>query len=293
MGHIVFGAQLMADLVGAEVCHGAQAGETVVGEAAAPHELAHGVVVLLVFQGLPAVSYDRAQESGGDLVGHLISLGVGEIAVQRVHHDVHDAAGHLVAGKGIGELRVHDRKFHAVERRVDAGFAPDLLVGENRGVAHLAAGGGDGEDDAHGKALRERGLFRPDIPELCVRVGRAVGDAFGGVDDAAASDGQDKVSIEIQRLFHAFLGQGEAGIGLHAADLRPGDISRVQLALDSLEQTAAPDAASAVDDQHTAAVPAADSRRCLGLGVLSENDLRGSVVYEILHDGILLLYFLL
>ena len=55
-------------------------------------------------------------------------------------------AGCLVIRKCFCEIRVHDCKSGAAEVIAVAAFDPSVFLGDDRGIAHLAAGGGNGQD---------------------------------------------------------------------------------------------------------------------------------------------------
>ena len=142
----------------------------------------------------------RAQQSLGDLVGEQIAGDRGEVPVQGVHHNVHHPAGDLVGGQGVGELRVQNGELGPEQVGAQPPLHQRLVVGENGGVAGLAAGGGDGEHHSDGQNLLHRPLPLPEVPQIGLRVGRPQGDGLGGVDDAAAPHGQDQVGPEVQGL---------------------------------------------------------------------------------------------
>ena len=212
----------------------------------------------------------RAQQALGDLVGHAVGGMAGvEIALKRVHHDVHHAAADLIAWERIGQLGVHDGEERTLEVGVQSALERGLIVREHGAVARLAAGGGDGQHRAEPARFGERRLLAPEIPDVRFGVGDAVGDGLGRVHHAAAADAENEVRAEGERLLHALARVGQARVGLHAAEahvLKPCVGERL---LDARDKPALHGAVAAVDDKD--------------LRALAEIDLSRSVKFKCLH----------
>ena len=214
--HVEHTAQLMLDFVRRPVLHLADAHEVVVGETARPHQLGAGVVVVRVGKRFFHVRHHGLEQTLAHAVKKLRVVGVGEIALHGVHHDVHAAAR-------AGERGVHNGKARAGAFVVDTLFEPAVLVGDNAGVARLAAGGGDRQHRADGGARLCRGFAHEKIPDVKFRVGERIADRLGGVDHAAAADGEQEICARALAKLNALAHLAEPGVRLHAAEQLIGD----------------------------------------------------------------------
>ena len=278
------GAELVAELVDGEVLAAAELCEVGVGDAAAPHDLAHGIVILVVLDGTSRSIHDSLDE----VLGHAVGEDIGffdfcEVALERVHDDVGDATDELLLGDGEGQLRIHEGEDWTVERRVEADLAHRVLVRQHGGVARLAACGSERQHGTDGHGLREFGAATPEIPDVRAGVGHAVGDGLCRVDDAAAADGEDEVGFEGECLADALAHERNARIRLDAAEHLEGEARGCQLALDAREQTAPDDAAAAVDDVDAARAIRAQLLGHAVLGMAAEDDLRRHLELKTLH----------
>ena len=165
-----------------------------------------------------AVFQHDAQQRLGQLIRQsVIGDGV-KIPVERVHENVAHAARDLMHRERRGEQGVENGEGRAVERGVETALFACLRVGQNGGVARLAAGCRNGQHNADGHGSCQRRAALPELPDICAGVGRAVGDGLAGVDDAAAADRQNQLRTRFQRQLHALAGQRRARVRLHAAE---------------------------------------------------------------------------
>ena len=179
------------------------AGEVVVGQAARPHNAGAGVVVRRVLHRLLRRVHDRAHQPLGDGVRRLHRLIPGEVPLHCVRDDVRAAGRRLIRRQREHQLRVHQRELQAAEVAAQAALLAVLLVGDDRGIAHLAARGGDGQHAADGiRRLRRRFLFI-EVPHIAV-VGEAVSNRLRGIDHAAAADGEQKVNALFSAKLNTF-----------------------------------------------------------------------------------------
>ena len=110
-----------------------------------------------------------------------------------MHEDIRTPAGCLVIRKCFCEIRVHDCKSGAAEVIAVAAFDPSVFLGDDRGIAHLAAGGGNGQDNADGEAVGRLALIVIKIPYIAL-IHRSITDCLCRVDGASASNGQDEIN---------------------------------------------------------------------------------------------------
>ncbi len=256
-------------------------------QAAGPHHLGAGVVVLRVLHQDLGVGHHRAQQALGDGIGDLHVAAVGEVALHGVHHDVGASAGGLVVRQRHGELRVHDGEFGPGEVAAVTALDLALLFGDHGGVAHLAARGGEGQYHAQGQAGRGLALVVVEVPDVAL-VGHAVANGLGGVDRAAAAHGQQEVNALLLAQRDALVHQAQPRVRHRAAQRDIGDAGFIQRVRDLLQKPRAHHAAAAVVDQHLAAAEFPDQLRNPGLRVPAKDHLGGGVVLEIKHDGVLL-----
>ena len=290
--HIEHTAELVLDLVCRPVLHLADAHKIVVGKAARPHEIGARVVVVWLGERLFGVRHYGFEKSLAHAVEKLGVFGVGEIALHRVHHNVHAAAGGLIRGQRAGERGVHNGKARAGAFVVDTLFEPAVLVGDDAGVARLAARGGDRQHRADGGACLRRGLAHEEIPDIKFGIGERVADGLRRVDHTAAADGEQKVRAGLLCKSEALAHAAEPGIRLHAAEQLVRDTRGLERIGAAAEQPRAHGAAAAVNDERVRAAAFADKLTAAAFGVAPENDLRGNAVFKVLHDEFFLPVYL-
>ena len=151
MNNIVLLAQREAHGMDRQALRAAKAGEPIVRQTAAPHDLAHRIQIACVRDHGGTVCDHDAKHGFCQLHGRFVPLNRVKVALKRVHHDIGHAAGHLPPGKRRGKGRVHDGKGRAIKICVEAALLQNGLVGQHSRVARLAAGGRDGQDHANGR----------------------------------------------------------------------------------------------------------------------------------------------
>ena len=287
MVDVKFFAQRVAELVRGEVLPAAEAGQAVVRQGACPHDLAHGRFVMRVTHSGGAVFQHDAQQRLGQLIRQsVIGDGV-KIPVERVHENVAHAARDLMHRERRGEQGVENGEGRAVERGVEAALFACLCVGQNGGVARLAAGCRDGQHNADGHGSCQRRAALPELPDICAGVGRAVGDGLAGVDDAAAADRQNQLRTRFQRQLHALAGQRRARVRLHAAERAILNARLVQKPEHAVKQSTFLRARAAIDDQHARKSAFFQQLRQLLCAACAEHDLSRYEIFKSVHMLIL------
>ena len=200
-----------------------------------------------------------------------------------MHHDVHDAAAGLELADGEGELRVQNGEERAVAGGVEAPFQPIFLVGQDAGIAHLAAGSGEGEDCPDRKGFFRDPLFRGELPRVAVVVGAGCR-RLGGVKDASAAYGKDQVDLFLPRQFCGFPGQAHLGVCFHAAQLHEGDTGVLQRGDYRVIKSGAFDASGAVVEEDLGKPVGTEDLSYFFLPAPAEKDLGGSMKDEIIHE---------
>ena len=254
------------------------------GDAAAPHDLTHGLVILRILDPLGAVEDDVPKQTLRDLIGQMVAQDRREIALGAMHEDVRHPGADLIPGQGHGQLRIHDGKFAAVEVRPKPALCGrvDPVVGQHRGIAGLAARGGNGEDGAHGQAFCQLGAG-PEIPDVMLRVRDCVRHALRGVQNAAAADPQNEIRPKADAGLGHFPGCGDQRIRNDAAQRQGLDPIFPEIADHAIQQTAFLCGCAAVDRQHPAPAVLFHQFRGAQLRVRAEDDLRWSIVNKLLH----------
>ena len=125
------------------------------------------------------------------------------------------------------QRRVQDGERRAVERRIEPALEPQLVIRQHGGIARLAARRRDGEDRADGRGAPQLRALRPELPDVHIRVRRAVRHRLGGVDHAAAAHREDELCGERQRTFYALAGKRQTRVRLHAGQDIKFDLRRL------------------------------------------------------------------
>ena len=186
-----------------------------------------------------------------------------------------------------GEQRVENGEGRAVEGRIESALLPCLRIGQNGGVARLAAGRRNGQHDADGHGFTQRRAALPEFPDIRAGIGRAVGDGLAGVDDAAAADRQNQLRTRFQRQLHALAGQRRARVRLHAAERAILNACLVQKPEHAVKQSAFLRARAAVDDQHARKSAFFQQLRQLLRAACAEHDLSRYEIFKSVHMLIL------
>ena len=105
----------MPQLVNRKVFLSAQTGQTIVRQGTGPHQFTHGFIIAGIGNSSTAVCNHCAQQRLGKCIRYLIINRI-KIAIQRMHHNVRNAAGYLIDRKGTGQFRIHNSKFRPVQR---------------------------------------------------------------------------------------------------------------------------------------------------------------------------------
>ena len=223
VGNVEHGADRVSQLVDGKVLATSQTGQVVVGQAAAPHQLAPRLVVVRLFQCLGGVDHHRPQDGFRDAVGDLVGTGVdAKIALHGVQHHIRRPAGGLIGGEGVGQRGVQDGKGGTVEGGVAAPLAVGGFVGQDRRVAGLAARRGDGEHAAHGQSAGDGAQLAKVVPDGAA-AGQTDGHRLAGVQHTGAAHPQKKVNALAGIGVRQLLGFGQTGIGLDADLYTVGD----------------------------------------------------------------------
>ena len=208
-----------------------------------------------------------------------------------MHHNVRRAAGRLVGGQGVGQLGVHHRELAPAQVAVVPPLDAALLLGDNAGIAHLAACRGDGQHRAQGGAGLGGVLPVVQVPHVKV-VGQAVANGLGGVDHAAAAHRQQEVHALLLAQFNALVHQREPGIGLHPAQRHVGDARRVQRGVHPVQQAAFLGALPAKVNQHFRGALLLAQLANLVFHTFAKDHLGGGLEHKIVHICPSFLHFL-
>ncbi len=199
----------------------AHSGEPLMAEHAGPHDVGAGIVVVGVGQHARRLGADGVHERQVQIVGHRHRAQVVEEALQQVAEHVGKASGCLEGRQGESELGVHERVARTVVVVGVAGLAAQLVVGDDRVLRGLAAGGGMVSTTAMGSVDGLGALRLEQLPHV-VFDARAVGDGLRGVHDAAAAHRDDPVDPLALAQGHALAHERDLGVGPHAAKLVNG-----------------------------------------------------------------------
>ena len=117
-----------------------------------------------------------------------------------------------------------------------AQFHVAVLVGDDAGVAHLAACSRNGEHGGQRQHRLRSGLAQIEVPHVAV-VGNTVADGFHGVDDAASTYGKQEVDTFAAAEVDALVHFRQAGIGHYAAQRDEGDALFLEQVAHFVEQS--------------------------------------------------------
>ena len=148
MRDIVKRAKLVLQLVAGPVAHAPGLEQRVVGEAARPHDFGARVIIVRLLHHDGGVAHDGSERALRHSVDQLDVFRLRKVAFHHVRHDIHAAAGSLEGGQGIGVFGIQNGEFRNIQRRVAPALAQILLAGDDAGITHLAAGGGNGKHNA-------------------------------------------------------------------------------------------------------------------------------------------------
>ena len=285
MGAVKDGGENMLQMVAVPVLLSPDAHHVVVHDHAGPHDVGAGFIVVGILHHTASLVHHGQHDAFEHAVGGLDILGRGEVALKGMGDDVGDAAGGLEGRQALGEDRVHDRELRADAVGLRGGLLEGLLVGDDGVGGTLAAGSGDGQHHADGQGGL-RGLAGEEVPEVPV-IGDAHGDGLGGVDDAAAADGQEEVDLLFAGKLDALIDKSAARVRLDAAELDGAQAFGGDGVLHPVEQTGLLCRLAAVDDHDTAAAELFDIAAGLVFTVTAEDKIRGAVKIKIIHTRFL------
>lgn len=119
-----------------------------------------------------------------------------EIAFQRMHEDIGDAADELFFRHRVGELRI----MKARTGRLSGLLRPTLrmvssLVSTAESLVSLPAAASV-STEPNIMVFSSFGAAAPQSQDIRAGIGCAVGNGLGRVDDTAAADGEDEVGLE-------------------------------------------------------------------------------------------------
>ena len=195
--------------------------------------------------------------------------------------DIRNAAGRLIGGQRLGQGGIQDGKPGPVGFAAGPPLDHAFLFGDNRIRATFAARGGDGQHRSDGQRLLH-GLSFIEIPEIPV-VNGSGGDGLGGVNRAAAADGQHEVDPFLPAKFDSLVNQPAPGIRPRAAQLHMGDARGLQGSLHPVKKPRANHGAAAIVQQRLVSAEALHQGAGLVFGFPAEGKIGRGVKSEIVH----------
>ena len=201
----------MLELVHREFADLAAAGQIVVRQRGCPHQRRTRFVVVGVCDGNTASLAHRYEQSFGNALAQIALVLTGHVALERVHHDVNDAAAGLELGYRKGVFRVQERNERTNGLGGDALLDPggDEIVGNNVRVRHLTASCRDGQNDTNREHFAALGMGAGGriLPRV-VTGHKSNTNRLGRVDDTAAADSQNKVNLFRTAKLNALVNKG-------------------------------------------------------------------------------------
>ena len=227
----------MLKLMHREQALAAAAGVIVMRNAAGPHQGRTRLIIARIGDCPAAGIAHGNEQTFGNAVGNVAFAAFRrEVTLERVHHDVHNAAAGLEFGHSIGVLRIKEADARTVGLARDTALLLGLLVGEYAGVAAFRAGGCQRQHSAD----RQRGI------RLCAggcklpRIGfggNAHGDGLRRVDYRAAADCQYKVDALSLCQCNALADKRYLRVRRYTAQFNKGKTRRKQALFHTVQQT--------------------------------------------------------
>ena len=283
MSHIEFCTELMSYFMRCEILFCPKSCDSIMGQAAAPHQLTHSLIIRLVLPGLSSIFNHSPQKCFRNLICHPVSLCVGKIPVQRMHHNIHNTACHLIFRQRVSKLRVHNSKFHPVKIRAKSLLPSNRFIRQHRGVTHLAACCRNGQDNPHRKTFCKRHLLRPNIPKCSSRICCSVRNTFCRINGTSPTHSQNKIRSKRNRSLHASLRKRQSGVWLNPAPLFEGDPRIRKFLLNVAQQTSFFHTAAPIDKKHSAAAPLPHFCCSLLLRIFSKHHFCRRIINKFLH----------
>ena len=144
-------------------------------------------------------------------------LGVAEVGVHSVRHDVGCTAGGLVGGQGIGGLGVHDGEGRAQAVPTNAPLGERLVVGNNREDRSLRASCSDGGNGTHGEVLCKLGALK-ELPHIAFEESTCR-NSLCGVDRRASAQANNDANLVLLGELDSLTNEREARVGYDACKL--------------------------------------------------------------------------
>ena len=229
--------QLMLKLMHREQALAAAAGVIVMRNAARPHQGSAGFVVARIGDCPAAGIAHGNEQTFGNTVGNVAFAAFRrEVTLERVHHDVHNAAAGLEFGHGIGVLRIKEADARTVGLARDTALLLGLLIGEYAGVAAFRAGGRQRQYSADRQGGIRLCAGRCKLPRISFG-GNAHGDGLRRVDYRAAADCQHKVDALSLCQCNALANKRYLRVRRYTAQFNKGKTRRKQAFFHTVEQT--------------------------------------------------------
>ena len=199
-----------------------------------------------------------------------------------MHHDVRHAGRRLVRRQSIGQLGIQGGKPRPAEGTGNAPLVQVRFVGNHTGVAHLAARGREGKHAAHRQGRLRFRAAQEEIPHIA-RIGDAIGDDLGHVNDTAAAHGQQEIDSFFPAKVDTLPRHTQARIGDHTAKRQIINSFLRQLAANPVQQARPAHTATAENDQYLVAAIFLQQGGHLLLRIPTENHLGRRVIRKSFH----------
>ena len=218
------------------------------------------------------------------VVGHGHGAHVVEEALKQVAEHVGEAGGCLEGRQREGELGVHEGELRTLGVVGVAGFAAQLVVGNNRVLRRLAAGGRDGEHHGNGQHIVVEGLGFEELPHVAFHAS-TVGDGLRGVDDRTATHREHPVDVSLLAEAHALAHKGDLGVRAHTAQLQVLDARSIQRRTHAVDKSGGHSTPAAEVHEHPLGASCRQLLTHLLFSPAPEDKMRGGNEFEVFHGS--------
>ena len=284
---IIESAKLVLKLVTCPVATaGSTSGQTLVREASCPHDLCAGGVVVRFPHKNTCVVDDSLHQRFTDAVCDLHSLDIDEITLHGVHEDIHTAALRLILRKAVGKLRVHQGKFRTAEIAFGStSFQPAILIGDDRGIAHLTSGSCNGRDDADRKTGSRNFCLEIKIPDICPWICNAVPDRLGRVNNTSTADSENEIYVFFLTELDTFTYFGKTRVRDNAAQGNEINAGISKTSGNFVDQPGSDGTLASVMDQNFVTVLFLQNITNLQMRIFTKNNLCRGKIFKTAHNS--------
>ena len=275
----------MAQLVSCKIHGSSQASKASMRHTATPHQLAHGLIVLAVSQGLATELHHVLNQFLSHSIGKIIALSMRHIPFQGMHNNICGTTGNLIRRQSIGQLWIHNSKFRPVQIRIGATFFAYFIIGQHCRITGFTTCCRNSQHRSYWCALGNRQSTTPIFPNIHIWSSNTMSNSLGCIQHTAAAYTQNKICLEIQSLLNPLSSLGHQRIWLYSTHRVIRQTCPIQLVLQLSQQTASYHTAATVNDKYPASSMLFNFICSLAFSPFAKNNLRWTIIFKTLHKN--------